>query len=188
MPPWSRCASPQHHFTYRGARKAVVKGFTPGSGSPVCEIAAHTSTAVELFAFVVRAGIDQRLQRVRLQYHDRTMLEPHPAARSPGSQLLVDAFARHPDHLADFLLGDRDDASLRRVLVLVAQAKQRARETARKVLKDDLLDLIAGPAQPPAQQCDQLHRDRRLAAHEGNEFASVNGEELSIAVSRGVGR
>ena len=57
-----------------------------------------------------------------------------------------------------------------------------------KILKDDLLDLIAGPAQPPAQQLDKLHRDRRLAAHEGNEFAPVNGEQLAIAVGRGVGR
>lgn len=114
------------------------------------------------------------------------MLEPDPAAYRPRAELLVDALARHPDHLADLLLGDRDGAPLR--LVLVAQAQQRAGQTAGQVLQDNLLDLIAGPAQSFAKQLDELHRKRRLAAHERNELAPVNDEQLAIGVGGGIGR
>src|SRR6266404_575233 len=141
-----------------------------------------------LFAVVARPGIDQRLQRLGPQHDDGAMFEPHPVARCPGSQLLVDAFPRHADHLADFLLGDRDGAALRFKLVFFGEPKQCAGQTARQVLEDDLFDLVAGPAQPRAQQFDKLHRERRLAAHKGNEFATIDDEKFAVGIGGAIGR
>src|ERR1700680_852176 len=135
--------------------------------------------------FAARLG--QRLQRAGSQHDDGAVLEADPAACRPDPQLLIDALARHADHFADFLLGDGDGPAAARDLVLFGQANERAGEPARQVLKNDLLDLIAGPAQPRAQQFDEFHRQRRLAAHERNEFAAVDDEDLAIGVGGGVG-
>ena len=107
---------------------------------------------------------------IGIQHDDRAVLEPHPIAAGPGAQLLVDALAGHADHLADLLLGDRDGPALRgRNVSLFRQAKQRAGQPSRQVLQDDLFDLIAGRSQPLAEQFDELHRQRGLSLHKGDE-------------------
>src|SRR5579863_7645755 len=128
------------------------------------------------------AGSRERLQRLDIQDDDRTVFETNPATGRPGAQLLVDAFAGHADHLADFLLSDRDRAATLRGLMSFREANQRAGEPARQVLKDDLFDLVAGPSQPAAKQLDELHRQRRLASHKRNEFTAVDDEDFAIGV------
>ena len=73
------------------------------------------------------------------------------------------------------------------VLVFFGQTNERAGEPARQILKNDLLDLVAGPAQPRAQQLDEFHRQRRLASHKGKKFAAVDDKNLAIGIGRGVG-
>src|SRR5262252_3824623 len=116
------------------------------------------------------------------------MLEPNPATRRPGAELLVDALARHTDHLAELLLGDRDRMSLRLGFALLAQAQQGAGKASGQVAQDDLFQLVAGRAQSFAEQLDEFHRQRWLAAHEGKELAPVDDEKLAIGVCGGVGR
>src|SRR6266699_1813781 len=51
-------------------------------------------------------------ERIGFQHYDAAALEPNPIAVFPAAQLLVGALARHPDHLPDLALGDRDPARL----------------------------------------------------------------------------
>jgi hypothetical protein len=106
-------------------------------------------------------------KRLGIEHDDGAVFEAQPVAHRPRPQLLVDALARHADHLADLLLGDRDRSTGAFEFAFFGQAEQRAGKPPRKILKDDLFDLIAGPAQPPAEQFDEFHRERRLAVHEG---------------------
>src|SRR5580704_8765297 len=46
--------------------------------------------------------------RIERQYHHGVALEAHPFLVFPDAQLLVDAFARHSDEVAEILLGDRN--------------------------------------------------------------------------------
>src|SRR6476620_4116031 len=111
-----------------------------------------SATSVHLVA----AGFGQRLERLGLKHNNRAVFEAHPAARRPHAQLLVDALAGHADHFADFLLGDCDRPALRRELVLFGQTNKRTREPSRQVLENDLLDLIASPANSGAEQLDEF--------------------------------
>ena len=65
---------------------------------------------------------------------------------------------------------------------------KRAGEPARQILQDHLFDLVAGPAQPRAQQLDELHRELGLASHKGKKFAAIDRENFAIGIRRGVGR
>jgi hypothetical protein len=65
---------------------------------------------VVLIAFI-GSRFGQFLEHFGVEYNDRPVLESNPIARCPGSQLLVDAFPAHADHLADFLLGDSDGSA-----------------------------------------------------------------------------
>src|SRR5262245_8962502 len=76
---------------------------------------------------------------------DRAVLQPDPVARRPRPQLLIDAPARHADHLADFLLCDENGMAFGAGLVLFDQAQQSARKSPRQILQNDVLDLISGP-------------------------------------------
>jgi len=115
------------------------------------------------------------------------VFETDPFAPCPGAQLLVNAFPRHADHFADLLLRDRDgQATLRRSMPF-GQANQRTGEAARQILKNNLFDLIACPAQPHAKQFDEFHRQLRLASYEGKEFAPINDKNLAICICRCVG-
>src|SRR6202022_4930399 len=91
----------------------------------------------------------------------------------PDPQLLIDALPGHADHLADFLLGNGDGSAAGRELVFLGQTNERAGEPARQILKNNLLDLVAGPPNPRTQQLDEFHRKRRLASNEGKKFAAV---------------
>src|SRR5690348_4257122 len=73
------------------------------------------------------------MQRHGIEHDNGAVLEPHPAPRGPGSQLFVDALARHADHLADLLLRDGDGLPLRFELPLLGQAEQRAGQPPRQV-------------------------------------------------------
>ena len=126
------------------------------------------------------------LQQFEVEHDDGAMFEANPVASSPGAQLLVDALAGHADHLADFLLGDRDGAAALRRLVPLGETDQGAGKPARQILQDDLFDLVRGPAQPRTQQFDEFHRQRRLAPHEWQELAAVDDENLAIAVGGGI--
>src|SRR5258706_7353651 len=55
-----------------------------------------------------RSGLGEFPKRIGIKHDDGAVLEPNPFARGPGAQLLVDALARHADHLADLLLGNGD--------------------------------------------------------------------------------
>src|ERR1700733_1708452 len=109
-----------------------------------------------LFAFV-SARFDQRPERFGIEHDDGPVLEANPVAGRPNPQLLVDALPRHPDHLADFLLGNGDGPASGRGLVLVGQTNERAGEPPWQVLENDLLNLVTGPPQPRAEQLDELH-------------------------------
>src|SRR5207237_763026 len=65
-------------------------------------------------------------------------------------------------------------------LPLLGQAKQSAGETPGKILQDDLLDLIARPAQPVAEQFDELHCEHRLLLDEWQEFTAIDDQDLAI--------
>src|SRR5258708_15690297 len=109
------------------------------------------------------------------------MLEADPVACRPGSQLLVDAFAGHADHLAELLLGNSDGSASLRELVFLGQTKKGAGQPARQILKDNLFNLITGRSQPRAEQLDELHRQRRLASHKGKTIAAIN--DINFAMS-----
>src|SRR6185312_15320524 len=110
----------------------------------------------ELIA-IISPGVSQCTQRVRIEQNDSTVFEANPVAGSPSTQLLVDALARHADHLTDLLLGDRNGPAGGLELTFLSEAEQRAGEPARQILQNDLLDLIASPAQSVAQKFDELH-------------------------------
>src|SRR6185437_6474058 len=137
-------------------------------------------------SIALAARLRERLQRGGVEHDDGTVFETYPISRSPHSQLLVDAFASHANHLTELLLSDRDRAAGGREIVFFGQAEQRSGEPARQVLKNDLLDLIAGPAQPCAEQFDDLHRQIGMSGDEGEKIAPVDREELAIAVRGGV--
>src|ERR1700732_2067205 len=141
--------------------------------------------AYQLMIFAPCAG--ERLKRLGIQHHDGAVFEANPIARRPGPQLLVDAFAGHADHLADFLLGDGDAAAALRQLVPFGQTNQRAGEPAWQILKDNLCDLVAGPSQARAEQLDEFHRQLRLASHKGKKFAAVDHENFAIGIGCGIG-
>src|ERR1700739_376892 len=122
-----------------------------GSGSSVFE---DRSTSLENALIVLAAGSRYRLKRIGVQHDDGTVFEANPVAPGPGPQLLVDAFPGHADHLADFLLRDGNGAAARRKFVFFGKPNERTGEPARQVLQNNLVDLVAGPAQPPAKQFD----------------------------------
>src|SRR5260370_4113580 len=82
--------------------------------------------------------------------------------------------------------GDGPACGIKRLLF--GQAEQRAGQPARQILQDELLDLLAGPAQPPTEQLDELHRERRLTSHKGQEVAAIDDINLAIGVCGCVGR
>jgi len=96
----------------------------------------------------LRSRFGQRLKRRGVQHDDRAVFEADPVPHRPGAQLLVDALAGHADHLADFLLGDRDGQAVLGCLVPLGEPNQGTGEPPRQILQDDLLDLVGGPAQP----------------------------------------
>src|SRR5271154_5092517 len=139
----------------------------------------HAKRAARTLCILVRSRLDQFAERSDIQHNDRAMLEANPIPGGPYPQLLVDALPGHADHLADFLLGDRDGTTCGLKLALLRQTYQRAGKPTRQVLKNDLFDLLAGPSQPHAEQFDELHRQCRLAFHERKKFAPVNDENLA---------
>src|SRR5437016_7454647 len=113
--------------------------------------------AARALCILARSRLGQFAERSDIQHNDCAMFEANPAPGGPGPQLLVDALPGHADHLADFLLGDRNRTAWLK-LALFRQTDERAGEPARQILKDDLFNLLAGPAQPPAKQLNKLHR------------------------------
>src|SRR5215469_6539414 len=84
----------------------------------------------ERLLFRARARFCEFAKRYGIEHNGRAVFEADPAARGPGAQLLVDALARHADHLADFLLGDRDGLTCGVELAPFSKAKQRTGEPA----------------------------------------------------------
>ena len=108
----------------------------------------------------------------------------------PGAQLLVDAFRVIPtiSLISCWVIGNgsahRPRACARRFSV---KRDQRTSQPAGQILQNNLFDLIAGPPQACAKQFDQLHRQRRLASHEGNKFATVDHKKFAIGIGDDVG-
>ncbi len=122
------------------------------------------------------------LEPGHVQHHDGAVSQFEPAQRHPGPQLPVYALPRHPDHFAEFLLGDGDLAGLGSGRIALTQPDQGLGEACLEVGQADLLDMFAHPAQPLAQQLDELHQQHRLALHEGQEVALVEGQDLAGGV------
>ena len=73
--------------------------------------ASKQATASTLLGkFRLKAVACQGGQRARLKQHDAAALKSHPLSACPRLQLLVYAFARHANHLADFSLRNRNFA------------------------------------------------------------------------------
>src|SRR5262249_48496352 len=117
---------------------------------------------------------------VRRDHADAPALEPNPPALGPCPQLLVGALARHPDHLADLALGDGRLARRRRALYAPGQLQQGLRQASRQVQERDVLHLLAGAAQPRAENLDELEHHVRLTAQERNEIAPLDDDELAV--------
>src|SRR4051812_47069677 len=79
-------------------------------------------------------GLCEFPKHTNVQHDDSAVFEADPVSHSPGAQLLVDAFPSHADHLANFLLSDRDGSASRRGFVFLGQAKESAGEPPRQVL------------------------------------------------------
>jgi hypothetical protein len=77
------------------------------------------------------------------QYHHGVALEAHPFLVFPDAQLLVDAFAGHPDDVAEVPLGDGDLALLLACGIGIDEAHECLGETARQV-EHDLFCLLGG--------------------------------------------
>src|ERR1700694_5909925 len=105
---------------------------------------ARRTTPGALIPFAPRPRFGQCLKRLGIEHDDNAVLEANPFAGRPGPQLLIDALPGPADHLAYFLLGDRDRAAPGREFVFLGQANERAGEPARQILKNNLLDLVAG--------------------------------------------
>src|SRR3954470_23096159 len=120
------------------------------------------------------------LKLLRRKNDDAASFEPHPPLLLPLAQLLVRALARHPDDLPDLFLRDRHLAPLGGGTRRLRQPQQCLGETARKVEEKDVLDLLAGVAQPRAKNVDELQRDFRLALDEGNEIPPVDQHQFAI--------
>src|ERR1700675_479712 len=93
-------------------------------------------------------------------------LESDPVAFLPIAQLLVGAFSRHADHLADLALGHADLPAFGEDLAGLCQLDQNPGEPGRKVQEHHPLHLLVGPAQPFAENIDELEGDLRMIVHE----------------------
>src|SRR4051812_925722 len=106
------------------------------SVTPSVRTAPAADAASRSLAVVAGARLGDVAQNLGIQHDDGAMLQTHPVATGPGTQLLVDALSRHADHLADLLLGDRDGPALRCGRVLFGQPDQRTGQPPRQVLQD----------------------------------------------------
>jgi hypothetical protein len=61
-------------------------------------------------------------------------------------------------------------------------------EAAVHVAEGHVLHLLAGAAEPGAEQLDHLQRDRRAFLDEGDEIPPVDDQQLAVRHGRGVGR
>jgi Bacterial extracellular solute-binding proteins, family 3 len=111
----------------------------------------------------------------------------HPFLVFPNTQLLVDAFARHPDHVGEIHLGDGDLALLPASGIGIDKAHECLGETARQVEEHDLLRLLGGPAQLRAQYLDDPERDFRILAHQRQKIPALNDEQFAVRHRGGVG-
>src|SRR5271170_2357596 len=102
-------------------------------------MAVHPSTAVGTVFGDGGEVIDR-------QDHHGVALQAHPFLVFPDAQLLVDAFARHPDDVAEIFLGDRDLAFPHSGRIGVGEAHECLGETARQVEEHDFRRLLGGPA------------------------------------------
>ena len=140
-----------------------------------------------LIAVASRSGFGQRLKRLGIQNNNGPVFEANPVAGSPNPQLLVDAFPGHANHFAEFLLGNGDRSALRNEFLLSGQANQRTGEPAGQILKNKLLDLVAGPPQLRAKQLDEFHRQRRMVSYKRKKFAAIYNKNLAVRICGSVG-
>jgi hypothetical protein len=152
-----------------------ARGWNPG----IIRLIASNATACSCFGEFPQCRC--------IEDDNRPVFKTNPFAQGPRPQLLVDALACHADHFADFLLRNRNGAPFGVKLALLGQTEQRAGKSPRQILQNELLDLIACLPNPRAQQLDELHGERWLAADEGEKVAAVNDENLANGVRRGVG-
>src|SRR5215467_11476556 len=102
-----------------------------------------------------------------------------PAAAFPDPQLLVRAFAGQSDHLADFLLSDRDAPGVGGKC-LVGKTEQRLREALRCIEKQNVLEMLSSGPESRTEKLNDLDRDLRFAMQQLEKIASAEGHELAI--------
>jgi hypothetical protein len=94
-----------------------------------------------------------------------------PAALRPRPQLLVGALARAADDLADLALGNRHLALRPGPVLILRQLEQGLRQPGRQVQERHVLHLLAGAAQPRAEDLDELDGHVGMVAEERYEVA-----------------
>src|SRR5262245_32218185 len=97
-----------------------------------------------------RGAGDKLAQGIGRVDHKPSTFELEPLLALPGLQLLVCAFARHPDHLADFALGYLDLVSRRGLGRRPVKMQQDLGKAIWQAEEDDVFDLLAGSAQARA--------------------------------------
>src|SRR4029077_4589596 len=116
---------------------------------------------------------------VRRQHADAAALEPNPAALGPYAQLLVRALTRLADDLADLALGHGALPPGRGAGLGRRQLEQGLRQPGRQVQERHVLHLLAGPAQPRAENLDELEHHVGMTAQERNEISAFDDDELA---------
>src|SRR6185295_3424149 len=138
----------------------------------------------EIVAF--GSGRRDLLDRVRRQHDDAAALEPHPFRLRPDAQLLVHALAAGAGQQAQLALRDGKLARSRSTFAFLAEANEQLGESARQIEEYDFLELLAGPAQPRAQQRDHAERDAWLLAHQREKVAPIDRDQLTVGHRDGV--
>src|SRR5437868_525670 len=134
-----------------------------------------TSTAA---LFVAR----HRGQPAHVQEQDTAALQVQNSVLAPLLQLTVDAFARGADEDAELFLRNMHLGS-----EVGGQRAQPARQPHRQRLQHRFLHPLAYPADPLAQEDDELDRDARLAFEMGEEVLATQHEQFGRLAGGGIG-
>src|SRR5262249_33234751 len=118
---------------------------------------------------------------------DAPAFQPNPTALGPCPQLFVGALARYADHLTDLALRDRRFACGCRTVFGRGQLQQGLRQAGRQIQECDVLHLLAGAAQPRAEDLDELEHHVGLTAEKRNEVAPLDDDELAVGHGGGIG-
>src|ERR1051325_8293803 len=103
--------------------------------------------------WLIALGGGNFLKRIRIEHAHPAAIESYTLLLFPDAQLLVRAFTRHADDLADLALRDRYLTILRGFRT-GRQRQKRFREPARQVEKHQVFHLLAGVAQPGTKYLD----------------------------------